>query len=576
MEGKVGGPDGRGNCEPRQTTNFGREGSCPTLAARRGKGYDCRVPFPRLRLPASGWKRWLALIGLSIGLPIGLLFLLILAVVLALQVPAVQQWVYEKSLQWDAPTAEQLSKEIAGQPSYTGPVGEGKDVRTAADVFRPDRFWNVELAFTRPEWDAIQFDRVESVKDWMSSPHGEVKLRNPAASRNGLSGVLGFDLPWSTGRVSLGGVVFTNVGVRFKGNGTFLESLRSYRKPFKVHLTKNQKGATFAGRTQFNLGNLAADLTCLSDTLGYEFHREAGVPSPRTGFSRVFLSIEGVETNRLLGLYLMVENPDGEWAREQFTNAPVALFKPVTYELFSDLGTNWAEYDGIYDPKTSVTAEEKARVMEVAHWVTHATDDEFAAGLADRFEVPEIARFLACEVLLSNYDGIQSNGQNFLMYLDSRTQRFGFIPWDLDHSWGEFPFIGTAREREQASIWQPWVGRNRLLDRMFQVESFRAEYRKELERLLTTQLVPERLNRRIDELAAPLRPVISEWSTNRLAKFEIAVSDTWSEEVRETSPNDPNRPVWQLKRFIANRSRNVRQQLDGQVEGVVIQRQKHF
>ena len=531
---------------------------------------------PRLRLPASGWKRWLALVGLSIGLLFSLIFLLIVAVVVAWQVPSVQRWVYEKSLERDSPTAEQMAQEPEPRPSYTGPVGEGRGVRSAADVFRPDRFWNVELAFTRPEWEAIQFERVEPVRNWMSSPHGEVQLRNPAASRNGLSGVLGFDLPWSTGRVSLGGLVFTNVGVRFKGNGTFLESLRNYRKPFKVHLTKNQKGASFAGRTQFNLANLAADLTCLSDTLGYEFHREAGVPSPRTSFARVFLSIEGVDTNRLLGLYLMVENPDAEWAKEQFTNAPVALFKPVTYELFSDLGTNWTEYDGIYDPKTSVTAGQMNRVMEVAHWVTQATDEEFAAGLADRFDVPEIARFLACQVLLSNYDGILSNGQNFLMYLDSATQRFGFIPWDLDHSWGEFPYVGTAREREQASIWRPWVGRNRLLERMFQVESFRAEYRKELERLLTTQLVPERLYRRIDELAVWLRPVLSEWSTDRLAKFETAVADTWSDEIKETSPNDPDRPVWQLKRFIAHRSKNVRQQLDEQVEGVVVQRQKSF
>lgn len=532
------------------------------------------MSFPRLRLPASGWKRWLALLGLSAGILILLLVLLVSGAVVALQSPSVQRWIFEKSLAWDSPTAAELNSEPAAKPSYHGPVGEGSSLSSATEIYRPDRFWNVGLFFSGPEWSAIQHQRVTPVENWMSSTDGSVKLRNPQALRNGLAGVLGLDLPWSTGRVSLGGVVFTNTAVRFKGNGSYLGAMRSYRKPFKLHLSKYQKGQHWAGRSQFSLGNLSADLTCLSDTLGYEFFREAGVPAPRTAFARVFLNIEGVETNRLLGMYVMVENPDADWARDQFGLPDVALFKPVTYELFADLGTEWSAYDGIYDPKTPISPAQQERVMELARFVTHASEAEFAGRIGEWFDLEAVARFLASEVLLSNYDGFLSNGQNFLLYLEPRSNRFGFIPWDLDHSWGEFPFVGTADQRERASIWHPWIGRHRFLERLFEVEAFKERYRQELERLLGTLFVPDRLNRRIDVLAESVRPVVAEWSADRLAQFELATSANWSVGLREGNPSDPNRPVWQLKRFIATRAENVRQQLDGKVEGVLLQRQR--
>lgn len=225
------------------------------------------------------------------------------------------------------------------------------------------------------------------------------------------------------------------------------------------------------------------------------------------------------------------------------------------------------------DPKTKTTERQQQRVIEVARLVAHANDTDFAKWIGEFFDLAECARFLAVEVMLAHYDGILAQGQNFLLYLDPRSDKFGLIPWDLDHSWGEFPFISTADQRERASVWHPWVGENRFLQRLFAVEDFKKRYQAELERLLTTLFVPERLNRRIDELAAVVRPAIAEESPERLAKFETAVSDQIHNGRRDGSPFDPNRPVHQLKRFIATRAQNVREQLAGKTQGVVLVRQ---
>jgi hypothetical protein len=169
----------------------------------------------------------------------------------------------------------------------------------------------------------------------------------------------------------------------------------------------------------------------------------------------------------------------------------------VTYELFKDLGDDWKAYAGIYDPKTKTKSKHHRRVIELARFVTAASDSDFAGRVGEFIDLDEFARFLACEVVLSNYDSILDNGQNFLLYLDPRTDKFGFIPWDLDHSWGEFPLIGTADLRERVSLWHPWVGENRFIERMLTAGPFRERYRREIERLLETLFVPERLNRRL-------------------------------------------------------------------------------
>jgi len=205
---------------------------------------------------------------------------------------------------------------------------------------------------------------------------------------------------------------------------------------------------------------------------------------------------------------------------------------------------------------------------------SHGTDEEFAARLGEFLDLDSVARFLAAESLLANFDSFMGQGQNYLMSLDAEGKRFAFVPWDLDHAWGEFPMMGTPEQRERLDIWHPWVEPNRFVARVFQVEEFRKRYRAELERQLATVFVPDRLNRRVDELAAVFRPLAAEWSTNRLAKLESAVSTNFVPRVEGGDPFSPNRPAWQLKRFIEARAASVRAQLDGKETGQVISRKQ--
>ena len=516
-------------------------------------------------LPKRRWLRWTV-----IGVGSGVLTLAALGVTgyFLLQQPAVQSrlmgWYFGRELHKPLPEPPAPSLADVDEARLARAASALQD---ATQLYAITNVWDVHLHLTESEWIGLGPKQIPSVSAF-SKPDGTITLRNPKASRAGLAGVLGIDMPWSRGTLAFGDRTLTNVAIRFKGNGTFLSGMSSYKRPFKLDLNKYAPGQQLAGRATLNLGNLLAENSMLTDALGYEFYRAAGVRTLRTAFARTLLSIDGRFTRRNLGLYLLVENPDAAWARDNFGIDGVAVFKPVTQDLFLDLGDAWPAYQEIYDPKTPVSTNQQQHLIAFAKFFTKSDDAEFAARVGEFVDLERAATFFACEITLANYDGIFTTGQNYLLCLDPRSNRFSFGPWDLDHSWGEFPFLGSATDREQASIWKPWTGKNRFLERLYAVPRFRELYRAELERLQATLFQPERLSRRVDELAAAIRPFVADESTNRLAKFEQCVAATWADGPRDGNPMAPDRPAFPLKRFFAARAKSIQDQLAGRTQGV--------
>ncbi|HXJ56047.1 MAG TPA: CotH kinase family protein [Verrucomicrobiae bacterium] len=478
-------------------------------------------------------------------------------------------------------SAKNEGKNVPGlmQPAKTWPTDpaavrlSAAGVRRAADLYQGTNIWLAHLSFTPDRWKALEPRRIPPLPHFFQ-PDGTVLLRHPDAQRSGLAGVLGFEFNWVTADLELGGVSLSNVATRIKGNGSYLSSLYGDKRAFKVDLNKFVKGQKLGGVDKLTFNNLVNDQSCLNDALAYEFFRDAGVPASRTAYAYLSVSVNGDPkwNHKPLGLYGMVEAVDEDFALERFGSKRTPLFKPVTYELFEHLGDDWQAYAAIYDLKTEATSAQKRRVIAFAHLVTFASDAEFAEQLADFLDLDQFARFLACQVLLSNYDSFLSDGQNFYLYLDVRSDKFGFIPWDLDASWGSFALLGSTKDRERASIWHPWVGQNRFLERVLAVEPFRQKYRAQLEDLLARLFVPSRLRQRIDDVAKAIREPLAAESDFRLAKFEDSISNKPTPPSTAGKSHWADRPAHRLKRFVEQRATSVRNQLDGKSNGVILKR----
>ncbi len=436
------------------------------------------------------------------------------------------------------------------------------------------------------EWDGKKegYLTLDSIREGMNKalamggPGGggfAPRLQAAEGLRNGLSGAAGMNFEYVHADLEIAGTRLTNVAVRYKGNGTFMGARMNDKKSLKVDLNEFVKGQKLAGQGKLNFHNNVTDASWMNEPLSYALYRAAGVPAPRTGYARVTVHAPGAKENAYLGLYSVVENPDNAWAEANFGTKKGAIFKPVTPTLFKDLGDDWKAYHQIYDPKTELTDAQKRRVQDFARFLTKGSDEEFARRLPEFIDVDEFSRFMAVTVWLSTLDSILTLGQNYVVYLHPKTDRFLFVPWDLDHSFGNFGLQGSQEEREQLSIRQPWSGENRFFERVMGVHAVQEAYLARLKEFQQTIFQPERIAKQVDEVAAVIRGAIQDESQEKLERFDKGVA---GEAVGMNpfgggrgGPGGPfGQPPKPIKGFVKERHRSVADQLAGKSEGLRI------
>ncbi len=390
-----------------------------------------------------------------------------------------------------------------------------------------------------------------------------MSLLGQEGKRNGVAGMLGMDFAYVPANLDLDGQIFPEIAVRYKGNGTFLSSMGSVKRPLKLDLNKFGKTQSLAGMTTLNLHNSVADPSWMNDALAHRLFRDAGVPSPRTGYARVSLTVPGKFENQYVGLYETVEEVGDRFLKERFGSDAGALFKPSTPEMFGYRGEDWKRYNQRYDPKNKPTELQKKRLISLCKLVTLGTDTEFNAQIGRFIDLETFSRYMAVLVSLSELDGILGPGQNIYLYLNPKNNKFNFIPWDFDQSFGQFGVRGTQQERNELSINKPWQGENKFLERIFALPEFKKLYRARLLEFNKKLFTPAHLSAQIDALAPALRPAIAAESAEALKRFELSVA---GKPVPASGPF-AFAPILPIKVFMPARSSSLRAQLSGESQG---------
>ena len=429
-------------------------------------------------------------------------------------------------------------------------------------LFTTNRIVTVQLEFSQADYKALA---PHGGGGWFGGGGGggsQSWLQGPEGKRNGFAASRGVQFQYVHGNATIDGQTAKNIGIRYKGNGTYFDGAASGKVSLKLDFAEYVKGQRLGTLKKVNLHSNITDATWMNEVLAFQLFRDAGVPAPRTSYARVYITVQGRQDKAYAGLYSLVENPDEEFVTARGLPKAGAIFKPVATNVFADLGPDWKRYNQTYDPKTTLTDGQKQRVIDFARLVTSASDAQFANEVGNYLDLDETARYLAVVVFLSDMDGLLGPGQNYYLYLDPRTQRFSFMAWDQDHSFGQF-FRGTQSSREQLSIHHPWSESSRFLDRLFRVDAFKKLYIARLTEFSGTLFKPERFHRQVDELAVVLRPAVKDESAQRLARFDHAVAG-------EVPPGDAglfrgaNIPI---KPFVKARAQSVIDQLAGRSTG---------
>ena len=154
------------------------------------------------------------------------------------------------------------------------------------------------------------------------------------------------------------------------------------------------------------------------------------------------------------------------------------LLKPERIPGLTYLGEDWAKYEEKYQPKTEATPETKKRLMDFTKLVNLADDATFQKEIAKYLDVPEFLRYVAATALIVNPDSFVGIGHNYFLHLHPKTNKFAVMPWDLNLTFGSFPFLGNADQQAQWSINKPWQGQNKLVERLLAMDQHKQAYQK--------------------------------------------------------------------------------------------------
>jgi spore coat protein H len=438
---------------------------------------------------------------------------------------------------------------------------------TADALFQTSKVWTVQLTMSKEAWTSLT-PLPPPAPAGPPPPPPTGGFISPPGFRNGISGLKGLDFQYVHAALDFDSRHFADVAVRLKGNGTYTSGQRFNKPSLKIDLNKFVKGQTLAGVTTINLHNSITDASWMNEVLAYRLYRDAGVPAPRTAYAQVYLTVAGSKEKTYLGLYSLVENVDEDFARSRAGLAGSAVLKPVTTTLFTDLGKDWKAYNQIYDPKTPLKPADRQRVIELADLVSNATDSVYATRFREFVDLNAFAKYMAVVVWLANTDSLLEQGQNYYTLLHPTTRAVAFVPWDQDHSFGQFVPYVPAEKQQQLDIVHPWMRPfdgapfaidvpNRFLERAFALDAFKTQYLAEISRLRKTVAAPDRLTKQVDELAAMLAPIVAKEPTPVLAAaFQQSLGTA-----PFPRPISPTVTVVPIKTFLRLRDASVAAQL---------------
>ncbi len=343
------------------------------------------------------------------------------------------------------------------------------------NFYAPTKVHEIVLTLTQVEWDSMA----------------------PARGGGGPGMMVG-EFPEIQSTVKIDGKEYV-VGLRFKGNSSYMSSSRGFKRPFKIDLNQFVKDQSIDGLSKLNLNNNFSDRTQVRETLAYEFFRRMGIPTPRTALAKVTLKLEGTE--KVLGLYTLAEQLDTNFLKDHFGTREGMLLKPegarggITYA-----GDTWSRYERSYDPKGKPTPAEKERLIAFAKLVHQADDVTFKKEIGDFLDIDSFAKFLATTVVSSNGDSLLAMGHNFYIWRNPKTNKFHYLPWDLNMAFGGFPIGDPVK----LSVKKPYSGEMKLLDRFLALPEGRAAYEKACRE--GTKVLTE-LNALHDSVAAAAKPI---------------------------------------------------------------------
>ena len=223
-----------------------------------------------------------------------------------------------------------------------------------------------------------------------------------------------------------------NVGFRLRGN----TSRVSAKKSFKVSFNTFVPGREYRGLDKLNINGEHNDPSIIRSKLSWDIFDAAGVAAPRANHVKLYVNDE------YRGLYINVEHIDNEFVQRHFGNNEGDLFKclwpaDLTYRG-GDPNEYKFEHDGrrVYDLTINEETDNYSNLAALIGFLEFSSDEEFEKEIENYINVDGVLRWMAVDMLTGMWDNYMFNKNNYYLYHNLSKNRFEFIPYDYDNTFG--------------------------------------------------------------------------------------------------------------------------------------------
>lgn len=279
---------------------------------------------------------------------------------------------------------------------------------------------------------------------------GEVRLTLPAKNWNdALDSMRLYGEGMMLGKITLDGMSYDSVGVRFRGNNSYQMGMK--RNPFQIKLDFVNPAQQHQGNTSVRLSSALRDPSMVREVLFHEIAAQY-MPSPQASYSKLYVNDEYV------GVFINLESIEGQFLRTHYGSDENPFFKAgVDYKpdnIPADCKQNIfgsLEYEEKLDCYRNNFEMKSDRGWSALQELTRVLNRE-TVKIETVLDVDRALWMLALNnvmVNLSSYSGARSI--NYYLYQDNNG-RFQPVHWDLNLSFGSLKNTGGGSDLELRSL----------------------------------------------------------------------------------------------------------------------------
>jgi hypothetical protein len=296
------------------------------------------------------------------------------------------------------------------------------------------------------------------------------------------------------------------VGLRLRGN----TSLNAAKKSFKISFNTFDEGGDWQNLEKLNLLATVNDPSLMRSKLSHDLFRKSGIAAARTSYTRLYIN------NEYRGVYLNVEHIDEEMASTYFDRQGDGNLYKCTYPADLDfISSNPDDYKFAlwgtrhYELKTNDYLDDYSDLATFISTLNNTSASNLPCALPLQFDVSEYLKIAAIDILLGNWENHIYLKNNFYLYHDQLTDRFRFIPYDLDNTLG-IDWIGIDWTNRPIYNWSPQGEDRPLYTRLMQNTLYRTLFSQHIDALCTSYFHPDSLAQQIEHWQNLIQPHVAE------------------------------------------------------------------